>query len=203
VIADLSREHHVVVPSIPGFGFSVPVSGAWDVSRTAAAFVSLMQSLRYDRYGIQAGDVGAGIAGAMSRLTPAVAALHINGLSAHPFAGPLPYDRGGHFPAIEVPGLHVADVLKFFPAGSRRCHRSTVLRVDCSGLVDQCSSTEPEQSPGARQKALHPTAFLRGADTPYVRQKACWGPAQPGEFRGSSCLMKDGRILSNPVNPDR
>ncbi|GGU14047.1 epoxide hydrolase family protein [Lentzea flava] len=89
VIASLSRDHHVVVPSIPGFGFSVPVTGAWDVSRTAAAFVSLMQQLGYSRYGVQAGDVGAGIAGAMSRLTPAVAALHINGPSSHPFGGPL------------------------------------------------------------------------------------------------------------------
>jgi pimeloyl-ACP methyl ester carboxylesterase len=48
-----------------------------------------MDSLGYTRYGIQAGDVGAGIAGAMSRLTPAVTAMHINGPSAHPFGGPL------------------------------------------------------------------------------------------------------------------
>lgn len=93
VIADLARDHHVVVPSIPGFGFSVPVTGAWDVSRTAAAFVTLMRRLGYDRYGVQAGDVGAGIAGAMSRLTPAVAALHVNGPSAHPFGGPLPTEN--------------------------------------------------------------------------------------------------------------
>ncbi|MET9629406.1 epoxide hydrolase family protein [Lentzea sp. NPDC006480] len=93
VLADLARDHHVVVPSIPGFGFSVPVTGAWEVSRTAAAFTTLMDSLGHPRYGIQAGDVGAGIAGAMSRLTPAVTALHINGPSAHPFGGPLPLDN--------------------------------------------------------------------------------------------------------------
>ncbi|RDI31999.1 epoxide hydrolase family protein [Lentzea flaviverrucosa] len=87
VLADLARDHHVVVPSIPGFGFSTPVTGTWEVSRTAAAFVTLMDSLGYRRYGIQAGDVGAGIAGAMSRLTPAVTAMHVNGPSAHPFGG--------------------------------------------------------------------------------------------------------------------
>ncbi|WP_258953285.1 epoxide hydrolase family protein [Lentzea californiensis] len=92
VIADLAREHHVVVPSIPGFGFSTPVTGTWEVSRTAAAFVTLMDSLGYRRYGIQAGDVGAGIAGAMSRLSPAVTAMHVNGPSSHPFGGPLPLD---------------------------------------------------------------------------------------------------------------
>ncbi|MFS8099181.1 epoxide hydrolase 1 [Lentzea alba] len=91
-IEELSRDHHVVVPSIPGFGFSTPVNGAWEVSRTAAAFAELMDSLGYTRYGVQAGDVGAGIAGAMSRLTPAVAAMHINGPSAHPFGGALPLD---------------------------------------------------------------------------------------------------------------
>lgn len=92
VIEDLSRDHHVVVPSIPGFGFSTPVTGAWDITRTAAAFATLMRSLGHTRYGIQAGDVGAGIAGAISRLTPAVVAMHVNGPSAHPFAGPLPLD---------------------------------------------------------------------------------------------------------------
>ncbi|GLY50107.1 epoxide hydrolase family protein [Lentzea sp. NBRC 102530] len=92
VLPDLARDHHLVVPSIPGFGFSTPVTGAWDITRTAAAFTTLMAGLGYDRYGIQAGDVGAGIAGAMSRLTPAVTAIHLNGTSAHPFGGPVPLD---------------------------------------------------------------------------------------------------------------
>lgn len=91
VIEALSHTHHVVVPSIPGFGFSTPATGGWDITRTAAAFATLMTTLGYTRYGIQAGDVGAGIAGAVSRLVPtAVAAMHINGPSAHPFMGTLP-----------------------------------------------------------------------------------------------------------------
>jgi pimeloyl-ACP methyl ester carboxylesterase len=53
----------VVVPSLPGFGFSTPLSSAgWDITRTAAAFDQIMGELGYDRYGVHGGDVGAGVA---------------------------------------------------------------------------------------------------------------------------------------------
>jgi epoxide hydrolase len=54
---------HVVVPSLPGFGFSTPVSGpGWGIKQAAAALDQLMTSLGYERYGVHGGDVGAGIA---------------------------------------------------------------------------------------------------------------------------------------------
>jgi pimeloyl-ACP methyl ester carboxylesterase len=53
---------HVVIPSLPGFGFSTPVlSPGWEISRMAKAFIQLMSELGYDRYGVHGGDVGAGI----------------------------------------------------------------------------------------------------------------------------------------------
>ncbi|HET8778562.1 MAG TPA: alpha/beta fold hydrolase [Agromyces sp.] len=53
---------HVVAPSIPGFGFSTPLtSHGWDIARTARAFDELMQVLGYDRYAVFGEDVGAGI----------------------------------------------------------------------------------------------------------------------------------------------
>jgi epoxide hydrolase len=52
---------HVVVPSLPGFGFSTPLKPGWAIQQTAAAFDSIMQALGYDRYGVHGGDVGAGI----------------------------------------------------------------------------------------------------------------------------------------------
>jgi pimeloyl-ACP methyl ester carboxylesterase len=52
---------HVVVPSLPGFGFSTPLQPGWAIQQTAAAFDQIMQALGYDRYGVHGGDVGAGI----------------------------------------------------------------------------------------------------------------------------------------------
>ena len=54
---------HVVVPSLPGFGFSTPVTEAgWGIQRSALAFDAIMQALGYERYGVHGGDIGAGIA---------------------------------------------------------------------------------------------------------------------------------------------
>jgi pimeloyl-ACP methyl ester carboxylesterase len=54
---------HVVIPSLPGFGFSTPVTSAgWGIQQTANAFDAIMTALGYERYGVAGGDVGAGIA---------------------------------------------------------------------------------------------------------------------------------------------
>ena len=70
----------LVVPSIPGFGWSSPLTGAgWTAERVASAFNELMRRLGYDRYGAQGGDYGAIVAPAMGRLAPgAVAGVHVN-----------------------------------------------------------------------------------------------------------------------------
>src|SRR5919109_1505550 len=52
---------HLVLPSLPGYGFSgEPVEVGWDLGRTASAWAQLMLSLGYTRYVAQGGDVGAG-----------------------------------------------------------------------------------------------------------------------------------------------
>ena len=62
---------HVVIPSIPGFGFSTPVADAgWEVARTTSAFAELMSRLGYDRYAAHGGDVGAGITGRLAATYP-------------------------------------------------------------------------------------------------------------------------------------
>lgn len=61
----------VVVPSLPGFGFSVPVrEPGWQAARTARALAELMRRLGYGRYGVHGGDVGAAVAGATSAAAP-------------------------------------------------------------------------------------------------------------------------------------
>ncbi|MFI6740831.1 epoxide hydrolase family protein [Nonomuraea sp. NPDC050451] len=60
---DPAQAFHVVVPSLPGFGFSAPPrETGWDVTRVARIWAELMRRLGYDRYGTQGGDYGAYVA---------------------------------------------------------------------------------------------------------------------------------------------
>ncbi len=71
---------HVVVPSLPGYGFSEPPrTPGWDVRRIAVAFIELMARLGYGRYGAQGGDWGAQVATRIGALDPKhCAAIHLN-----------------------------------------------------------------------------------------------------------------------------
>src|SRR2546425_5177239 len=71
---------HVVVPSIPGFGFSDgPTATGWNVFRIASAWSELMQRLGYRRWVAQGGDWGAGVTTALGHLLPAgLAGIHLN-----------------------------------------------------------------------------------------------------------------------------
>jgi epoxide hydrolase len=61
---DPADAFHVVAPSVPGFGFSTPVTEpGWEVARATRAFAELMRRLGYDRYGAHGGDIGAGVSG--------------------------------------------------------------------------------------------------------------------------------------------
>ena len=78
---DTAQAYHLVIPSLVGFGFSTPLSGAgWTVNRIAASFTELMTALGYDRFCVQGGDYGSVIGPAMGSLVPdRVVGVHING----------------------------------------------------------------------------------------------------------------------------
>jgi pimeloyl-ACP methyl ester carboxylesterase len=80
--ADPGDAFHLVIPSIPGHGFSVPLSAAgWTHQRIAKAFTVLMSRLGYQRYGVQGGDAGAFIAPDMGRIDPAhMVGVHVNSM---------------------------------------------------------------------------------------------------------------------------
>ena len=62
---------HLVLPSLPGYGFSgEPTELGWDTSRIARAWAELMNRLGYTRYVAQGGDVGAAVTDAMGRQGP-------------------------------------------------------------------------------------------------------------------------------------
>jgi epoxide hydrolase len=78
--SDPSNAFHLVIPSIPGHGYSRPLTdGAWTHRHIAQVFVQLMERLGYGRYGVQGGDVGAAIAPHMARLDrERIIGLHVN-----------------------------------------------------------------------------------------------------------------------------
>ena len=70
----------LVIPSLPGFGFSGPTREAgWNDGRIANAMLELMSRLGYQRFGVQGGDAGAIIAPAIGRAAPdRVIGVHVN-----------------------------------------------------------------------------------------------------------------------------
>ena len=81
---DAADAFDVVIPSLPGFGFSTPLSSAgWTTRRIAETWVELMTRLGYERFATQGGDIGALIAPEIGRVAPdRTLGVHINGASA-------------------------------------------------------------------------------------------------------------------------
>ena len=71
---------HLVLPSLPGYGFSgEPAKLGWDSNRIAQAWAKLMERLGYTRYVAQGGDIGASVTDAMGRQAPkGLAGIHLS-----------------------------------------------------------------------------------------------------------------------------
>jgi pimeloyl-ACP methyl ester carboxylesterase len=71
---------HLVLPSLPGYGFSgQPTDAGWDPGRNASAWAELMRRLGYSRYVAQGGDLGAIVVDVMGRLAPeGLLGIHMN-----------------------------------------------------------------------------------------------------------------------------
>jgi epoxide hydrolase len=84
----------VVVPSLPGFGFSGPTrEPGWDAQRTARAWAELMGRLGYDRYGAHGNDAGAIVAPLQGRVDPDhVIGVHVNQLFSFPSGDPAEFE---------------------------------------------------------------------------------------------------------------
>ena len=93
----------VVVPSMPGVGFSTPVEDrGWTVARVARAYDTLMRRLGYERYGAHGSDSGAMVARELGLLNlPGFLGLHVLQLFSFPsgdpaeFANLSPADHAG------------------------------------------------------------------------------------------------------------
>jgi microsomal epoxide hydrolase len=103
VIEPLRADFHVVVPSLPGYGWSGPTTApGWDVQRIAEAWQALMARLGYERYGAQGGDWGAMVSARLAATDPEhCVGLHSNMLLA------FPADASG----IELTDAETADLM--------------------------------------------------------------------------------------------
>jgi len=110
---DPADAFHLVIPSLPGFGFSTPVTEpGWAMARTTRAWAELMARLGYDRYGAQGGDIGAGITGMLAGVDPGhLAGIHLN-------SDPLAVG------AVALPPTEQADA-----AAVTDAHRATLARM--------------------------------------------------------------------------
>ncbi|MFI7525850.1 epoxide hydrolase family protein [Nocardia salmonicida] len=67
----LTDDFHVVVPALPGFGFSTPLSGTgWELARTTEAYAEIMTRLGYERFAAHGTDIGSGTTGRLAALYP-------------------------------------------------------------------------------------------------------------------------------------
>lgn len=83
---DAADSFDVVVPSLPGFGFSQkPMETGWNVARIASAWVELMKRLGYSRWAAQGGDWGAVVTTALGAMQPeGLLGIHLNTQYAFP-----------------------------------------------------------------------------------------------------------------------
>ena len=136
---------HLVLPSLPGYGFSgEPTELGWESGRIARAWAELMDRLGYTRYVAQGGDVGAAVTDAMGRQAPeGLLGIHVNLL-----AGALGIKR----PA--------AGGVRAGTRGARRARRRSRRTA---------SATSWSSPPGRRRSAtpcwIHPSGWRPGCST--------------------------------------
>ena len=94
---------HLVLPSIPGYGFSAePAEIGWHSGRVAQAWPELMRRLGYTRYVAQGGDQGAAVTDAMGRQAPeGLAGIHMNLLVTALGGGAMPAGTEAERAALE------------------------------------------------------------------------------------------------------
>ncbi|MFC4909156.1 epoxide hydrolase family protein [Actinomadura gamaensis] len=87
---DPADAFHVVIPSLPGFGFSSrPRTKGWEAARTADAWAELMTRLGYDRFAAHGNDAGAIVSPEIGRRHPdRVIAVHVTQIFSFPSGDP-------------------------------------------------------------------------------------------------------------------
>jgi epoxide hydrolase len=131
---DPSRAFDVVVPSLPGYGFSGPTTApGWDSARMARAFAELMGRLGYRRWGVAGGDAGALVGRELGILAPqGLAGVHLLQIFAFPSGDPAEFEKLSEADKESLSGT-TADFQS--KAGYQKIHQTRPLTL-AYGLTD-------------------------------------------------------------------
>jgi epoxide hydrolase len=122
---DPADAFHVVVPSLPGFGFSTPLQAGWHNRRIAGAWHELMLRLGYSRYGAHGGDSGSIVSPELGRL----ASSHVVGV--HIYAN------------LDLPSLSAQEYAALTPSEQARLEATRSLLATGSGY-GEIQATKPQ-----------------------------------------------------------
>ena len=127
---DPADAFHLLIPALPGFGFSSPLAEpGWTTARAAAAWAELMRRLGYDRYGAQGGDLGAMLSPELGYVDPEhIVGIHLNAASV------------GFIPFGEV---DEAELATFSDVETERLERTKEFLGDGNGYF-QMHATRPQ-----------------------------------------------------------
>ncbi len=130
---DASIAFDLVIPSLPGFGFSSPMSSTgWDSAKTAQAWDTLMKGLGYERYGAHGGDAGALVGRELGILAPeGLVGTHLLQIFAFPSGAPGEMEKLSPF---EMEGM--ANLANFEKYGGYQAIQSKRPGTLAFGLVD-------------------------------------------------------------------
>ncbi len=144
-----SDAFHVVIPSLPGFGFSArPTTSGWGAERTARAWVVLMQRLGYTRFVAQGGDLGAGVCTAMAKQAPPeLLAIHTN------FPGTIPPDIARSLQGGDPPPSGLS-------AGEGRAYQQLTLLFAKRRAYAQMMATRPQALYGLADSPIGLAAWM-------------------------------------------
>ncbi|MBC2935103.1 epoxide hydrolase family protein [Nocardioides sp. zg-1228] len=108
LVPHLTDDFHLVIPSLPGIGFSQPLAdGAWDSPRIARAWNTLMRGLGYESYGAHGSDNGAIVSRELAMLAPeGFLGAHVLQLFSFPSGDPAEFERmaPADYAALEFAG---------------------------------------------------------------------------------------------------
>ncbi|GGF24516.1 multidrug MFS transporter [Aliidongia dinghuensis] len=160
---------HLVIPSIPGFGFSgKPTTTGWDPARTAKAWVVLMKRLGYTRFAAQGGDLGAIITEVMAlQAPPELLGIHVN------LPGTIPPDVAKALQAGDPPR---AD----FSPDEKRAYEELQLAFGKRRAYAQMMATRPQTLYGLADSPVGLAAWIIDHGDGYAQPAASFTSALAG-----------------------